>query len=223
MRSDIKKPKYDLRNYYMPFLEFGLLVALLLFIVATKVDFVGDESEITVPEEQEVVQMEEVVQTEQEESPPAPPRPEVPMEVPNDEIIEEQEIHLDADININESMDIPSEPPSSAKEEEGEEEEDFFVAVEQMPELKGSLADLQKKINYPEKARKAGIEGRVVVQFIVNEEGKVENPRVIRGIGGGCDEEALRVVKQAEFEPGMQRGRKVRVRYSLPIVFKLKE
>ena len=70
-------------------------------------------------------------------------------------------------------------------------------------------------------ARKAGIEGRVIVQFIVNEEGKVENPRVIRGIGGGCDEEALRAASNALFKPGRQRGEPVRVQYSLPVIFKL--
>jgi len=90
-----------------------------------------------------------------------------------------------------------------------------------MPELKGGLGALQKQINYPDMARKAGIEGRVIIQFIVNEQGEVEDPRVIRGIGGGCDKEALRVVKQAKFEPGRQRGNPVRVQYSLPITFKL--
>jgi TonB family protein len=70
-------------------------------------------------------------------------------------------------------------------------------------------------------ARRAGIEGRVYVQFIVNENGDVEEPRVIRGIGGGADEEALRAVRDAKFKPGVQRGRPVRVQYSLPVVFKL--
>ena len=70
-------------------------------------------------------------------------------------------------------------------------------------------------------ARRAGIEGRVTVQFIVNERGQVENPRVIRGIGGGCDEVALEAVSKAKFVPGLQRGRPVRVQYSLPIVFRL--
>ena len=70
-------------------------------------------------------------------------------------------------------------------------------------------------------ARKAGIEGTVNIQFIVNENGEVEDPRVIRGIGGGCDEEALRVIKNAQFEPGRQRGKPVRVQYSVPIRFQL--
>jgi len=221
MRSDIKKPKVDLRNYYMLFLELGLVAALLVFIVATKVDFVSGETEINLPNEQEVTQMEEIVQTKQQEKPPPPPRPQVPVEVPNSEVIEDQDIDLDAEIDFDEPMDMPAPPPEKKVEEENEE--DFFIAVEQMPKLKGSLGDLQKQLKYPQRAQAAGIEGRVIVQFIVNEEGEVEDPKVIRGIGGGWDEEALRVAKKAKFEPGRQRGNPVRVRYSLPFMFMLKE
>lgn len=113
-------------------------------------------------------------------------------------------------------------PKEELKEEPKEELEDnFFVVVEQMPQLRGGLANLQRKVRYPEEARRMGIEGRVTVQFIVGVDGSIENPRVIRGIGGGCDEEALRVIKAATFNPGKQRGRPVRVQYSLPIVFRL--
>jgi TonB family protein len=104
-----------------------------------------------------------------------------------------------------------------------DEKEDFFVVVEEMPQLIGGLQSIQTQIRYPEMARRAGIEGRVFIQFIVNEEGEVEHPRVMRGIGGGADEEALRVVSQANFTPGMQRGRPVRVQYSLPIYFRISE
>lgn len=113
--------------------------------------------------------------------------------------------------------EAPMPPPTPSESKEG----DFFVAVEDMPELKGGLADLQREITYPEEAREAGIQGKVIIQFIVNEEGEVENPQVIQGIGGGADEEALRVVRMAEFEPGMQDGEPVRVQYSLPITFQL--
>ncbi|MDZ7658356.1 energy transducer TonB [Fodinibius sp.] len=214
MGSDRKKPQADLRKYYTIFLQLGMVVVLLIFITAMKVQFVAEKQNVDLTQEQEVVEMEEVTQTKQEEKPPPPPRPQVPVEVPNDEIIEDQEINIDAEINMDEPLPEPEEPQQ-------EEEEDFFVAVENMPELKGGLGALQQKINYPDMARKAGIEGRVIIQFIVNEKGEVENPRVIRGIGGGCDKEALRVVKQAEFEPGRQRGNPVRVQYSLPITFKL--
>lgn len=99
--------------------------------------------------------------------------------------------------------------------------EDYFVVVEEMPQLIGGLEEIQKNIRYPKEAREKGIEGRVYVQFIVNEQGDVENAKVIRGIGSGADEEALRVVRQAKFEPGYQRGEPVRVQYSLPIFFQL--
>lgn len=215
MGSERKKPQADLRNYYTIFLQLGMVVVLLIFITAMKVQFESKKQNVDLTQEQEVVEMEEVTQTQQEEKPPPPPRPQVPVEVPNDEIIEDQDINIDADINMDEPLPEPEEP------QQEEEEEDFFVAVENMPELKGGLGALQQKITYPEMARKAGIEGRVIIQFIVNENGEVEDPKVIRGIGGGCDKEALRVVKTAEFEPGRQRGNPVRVQYSLPITFKL--
>ena len=104
---------------------------------------------------------------------------------------------------------------------ESSPQDDFFVVVEEMPELIGGLASLQQKIRYPELARRAGIEGRVYVQFVVDENGNVVDPKIIRGIGGGADEEALRVVSQAKFNPGIQRGQPVRVQYSLPISFRL--
>lgn len=115
--------------------------------------------------------------------------------------------------------DLKSPPKPGSKVKNNEE--DYFVVVEQMPELIGGMQALQECAEYPELAKKAGIEGRVIVQFVVTERGEVENPQVIRGVGSGIDEEALRCVRQAEFKPGMQRGKEVRVQYSLPIIFKL--
>jgi len=126
-----------------------------------------------------------------------------------------EKVRVRQSLALNYELEMPPPP----KEEE--EDENFFVAVEDMPKLKGGLARLQQKIQYPKMAKKAGIEGRVIVQFIVDDDGTVDNPKVIRGIGGGGDEEALRVVKQATFEPGRQRGKPVRVQYSLPITFQL--
>lgn len=217
MRQERKKPKSDLRKYYTVFLESGLIVVLIIFLVAMKLDFRAEQQNADLTEEQEVVEMEEIERTKQQEKPPPPPRPPVPVEVPNDEIVEDQNFDISADLNLQDKLEMPP-PPDEGQEEE---EEDFFVVVEQMPELKGGLAALQGCVNYPEMARKAGIEGRVIVQFIVNEQGNVEEPRVVRGIGGGADEEALRCVKQADFVPGRQRGNPVRVQYSLPVVFKL--
>ncbi|MFQ5570097.1 MAG: energy transducer TonB [Rhodothermales bacterium] len=99
--------------------------------------------------------------------------------------------------------------------------DDIFVVVEQMPELIGGLPGIMQKIRYPEIAKRAGVEGRVIVQFMVDERGCVSDPVVMRGIGAGCDEEALRVVREAWFRPGTQRGVPVKVKMSLPITFRL--
>lgn len=213
----------DLKKYYTIFLEIGIISSLLIFIIATNIRFTPESDDRgPVISEQEIVKMEDIVKTEQPERPPAPPRPQVPVEVANSVIIEEDVLNFDAEYDFSEPMDIPP-PPKEITMKEEDKEEDFFVAVEQMPKLIGSLADLQKQIEYPKKATLANIEGRVVVQFIINEQGEVEDPRVIRGIGGGCDEEAIRVTKLAKFEPGRQRGRRVRVQFSLPFNFILKQ
>lgn len=216
-----REPEKNLRNYYTIFLEIGLIVALLLMTVLAKIHFSTSEAEMPTIQEQEVIQMEEIVRTEQQMKVPPPPRPPVPVAVPNDEIIEDVQIDINAELDFEMKLDLPPAPPKQTEEEKEVEEEEFFVLVEQMPELIGGLQSLQKEIKYPELAIRANIEGRVYVRFIVNEKGEVESPEVIRGIGGGCDEEALRVVKMAKFKPGLQRGRPVRVQYNLPVIFRL--
>lgn len=196
-------------------LEIGVIITLLMFILAVNIEWKSVHSDIDLTEEQEIVEMEEIIQTEQQEKPPPPPPPKVPVEVPNDEIIEDHNIDLDADINLDDPLDMPPPP------EEDEEEESFFYVAEEMPELVGGIKKLHDRINYPERARKAGIEGRVTVQFIVNKQGEVEDPEVLRGIGGGCDEEALRVIKESTFTPGRQRGEPVRVKFAQTIYFRL--
>ena len=216
-----KEDKYDLRNRYPLYIEIGLIATLGILILAFRVDWSPkNDFEIVMPE-QEQINMEEIKQTKQIEQPPPPPKPPVPVEVPNDEILEDDELDLDASLDLNDPI-AETPPPPPPAEEEVEQEPEIFVIVEQMPELIGGLASIQKKINYPEIAKKAGVEGRVIVQFVVDEGGNVQDPQVVRGIGAGCDEEAIRAVKQAKFEPGKQRGKSVKVKMSLPITFKLK-
>ncbi len=214
-----RRPESNLRNYYTILLEVGLILALLILTVLVRIDLTAADTEVIAVEEQEAVEMEEIIQTEQIETPPPPPRPPSPVAVPDDYIIDDVDIMIDAEMDFGSTLDMP---PPPQQEEEEEEENDFFVLVEQMPELIGGLQELQSQVRYPERALRANIEGRVIVQFIVNERGEVENPQVIRGIGGGCDEEAIRVVSQAKFKPGMQRGRPVRVQYNLPVIFRIR-
>lgn len=197
------------------YMEIGLIAALLFMIGTVKVTLETEPPNVMEIDTQEVFEMEEVIQTKQVETPPPPPRPPVPVEVPNDEIIEDEILDLDAELNLDAPMELPPPPP------EDEPEDDFFVVVEEMPEPVGGIAAIQGSVKYPEMARRAGIEGRVTVQFIVNENGEVENARVVRGIGGGCDEAALEAVQNAEFKPGKQRGRPVRVQFALSINFRL--
>lgn len=215
-----KTDQADLRSRYPLFVQIGLVVSLLVLIAAFRADFRGGDEFQIVLDEQEIVQMEEIKQTKQEIKPPPPPRPPVPVEVPNDEILEDIDLNLDASLDINEALSDLPPPPEAAAEEE--EEPEIFMIVEEMPDLIGGLQGLQRKIKYPEIAKKAGVEGKVFVQFVVDENGNVQDPVVTRGIGAGCDEEALKAVRQAKFTPGKQRGKPVRVKMSLPITFRLK-
>ncbi len=215
-----KNEEADLRRRYPLYLEIGFIVVLGLLIIAFRVDWnPPNDSDFDV-QEQEQIDIEEVRPTQQQETPPPPPKPPVPVEVPNDEELMDEELDLDASLDIDEPVE--SSPPPPEPEEEEEEEPEVFVVVEEMPELIGGLAALQQQINYPEMAKKAGVEGRVIVQFVVDEEGRVLDPQVVRGLGAGLDEEAVRAVQQAEFTPGQQRGQAVRVRMSLPITFRLR-
>lgn len=212
----MNRPK-DLKKNYGLYLQVGMITSLLVFLLVFKLEMSSEPPEVVQVDIQEEVVMEEIIQTKQVETPPPPPRPPVPVEVPNDEIIEDEIINLDAELDLEGPLDLPPPPPPS----DDDEEEEIFVVVEQPPVLVGGIASVQQKIVYPEMARRAGIEGRVVLQFVVDKQGKIQNPRVVRGIGGGCDEAALKALQSAEFRPGMQRGKPVNVSYSIPVTFSL--
>ena len=217
-----KTPAVDLKRRYGFFVQVGMIASLLILILAFNANLErGDPSDIE-QIQQEVVQMEEILQTKQIQKPPPPPRPPVPIEVPNDEILEDDDLDLDASLDLDAPINVPPPPPPPDEEDEIDEPE-IFEIVEQMPELIGGIGGLQAKARYPEIARRANVEGRVIVQFIVDENGNVSEPTILRGIGGGCDQEAIRVITEhAKFIPGRQRGRPVSVKMSLPIIFKLR-
>jgi len=97
----------------------------------------------------------------------------------------------------------------------------YAAFAEVMPEPVGGMSAIVKKISYPETARKNGIEGKVYVLVMVNEKGGVDEVKVIRGIGAGCDEAAVKAVKDTKFTPGKNKGVSIKVKLSLPIAFKL--
>ena len=190
---------------------------------------------------------------EKEDTPPPPPPDEpppmkstiryvVPEPKKDDEVVDEeppppveQLANLDISNKTTEGteegasegvVDAPEEAPPAVVEEEKPSVEIFRV-VEQKPEFEGGEAGLLKyvaeNVKYPAMARENGIEGKVIVQFVVDEAGNVSQANVLRGIGGGCDQEALRVVStmSGKWKPGKQRGRPVKVWFTLPINFKL--
>ena len=160
--------------------------------------------------------------------PPPPPKIQQPeiVEVANEEEIEEN-IDLDLSFEANE-QDLIEDIVVKAPEPEKEEEEisGVFDIVEEGAEPIGGYEAfykyVAKNIKYPNQAKRMGVEGKVYVQFVVDKNGTITDVKAIRGIGAGCDEEAIRVVGEApKWKPGKQRGRPVRQRIVLPINFKL--
>ena len=93
--------------------------------------------------------------------------------------------------------------------------------VENMPGPIGGMFAIQEKIKYPEIAKRAGIQGKVIIQAFIDENGNVVHAKILNGIGGGCDEMAVDAVKKTKFNPGTQNGKPVKVQVTIPIVFKL--
>ncbi len=209
-----KSPKANLRAYYTIFSQIGIICALLFLIAATNIRFEARDSDnkyIIVDHEFDPIFD---IPITKEPRKPAPHKPSVLTEVPNDDPIEPDPITF-IDFEHDEAIPLPEPVINTTVDEE------IPIVVEIMPEMKGGLKKLYSEINYPEMARKAGIEGRVIVQFIINEQGEVESPTILRGIGGGCDEEVLRVIRKMSFTPGIQNGKFVKVRMSQPVKFEL--
>lgn len=100
-----------------------------------------------------------------------------------------------------------------------------YTMIDQMPTFPYNMGEyLSEHIKYPKKARKQNIEGRVIVSFVVQEDGSLDNVKIVKGIGGGCDEEVIRVIKgMPAWTPGKQNGKIVKVMFNLPVAFKLED
>lgn len=223
-----KSPKADLEGKKTTGLLIGLVLILAAMFVAfewTKRDVVitAYSGIVDVPFEEEMVPI-----TEQEEPKQAPPPPEAPKveEVlqiaENDADVEESTIQSNED--KGEAVEIKYVP--EVVEEEEVEEQQIFQVVEEMPEFPGGMAEclkfLAKNIKYPTIAQENGVQGRVIVQFVVNQDGSIVDPVVVRSVDPYLDKEALRVIQMMpKWKPGKQRGKAVRVKYTVPVTFKL--
>jgi len=159
-----------------------------------------------------------------EQPPPPPPKIQLQeiVEVLDEEEIEE--IDVDLDIEITEEDVIEEIFLEEAVEEEIIDK--IFTIVEKQPEFPGGttafLLYIQKNLMYPHQAKRMGIEGKVFVQFVVDTDGKISEVVAVKGIGAGCDEEAIRVIRNSpKWQPGKQRGRAVKVRIVVRLTFSL--
>ena len=224
-----KSPKADLEPHKTTWQLIGFVVVLSIMFMAfewtqrdVKIDtsqtiqdlVFEEEIEIPITEQPEVV---------------APPPPEAPAIAETLTIVED-------DADVEESVIQSSEETGQAVEikyvaavveEEEPEEQAIFEVVEEMPEfpnggMAGLMQFLSKNIKYPQIAQENGTQGRVTVQFVVNKDGSIVDAVVIRGVDPYLDKEALRVVNlMPKWKPGKQRGKPVRVRYTVPVMFRL--
>jgi protein TonB len=220
-----KTPKADLTNKSGMFLNLGLAVSVAVVLFAFEYKSYDDRALKDLGTVDDA--FEELLDIPITEQPPPPPPPPVEQpviqEVPDEVEIEEIEVNFDVDVKeetVIKEVVIAEAPPVEEKADQ------IFDVVETMPTPPGGMEGwnkyLSSNLKYPTQARRMGIEGTVYVVFVVNTDGSIQDVEILRGIGGGCDEEAMRVVAAApNWEPGKQRGKPVRVKMRLPIRFKL--
>lgn len=224
-----KNPKADLEKRRGLYLEIGLVVILAATLVAFEVKSYDSEEETAFQREVIEEVEEQIIQTDIVEPPPPPP-PEVPEVTTLINVVDdEQKIENEFVVNAEVTEETKNVEIVQVKVEQEEEvaEEPIFTVVESEPEFPGGMEALYKylaqNIKYPQLARENGITGKVYVTFVVEKDGSIANPRILRDIGGGCGAEAIRVVKaMPKWSPGKQRGKAVRVQFNLPVNFNLK-
>jgi len=219
-----KSPKADLENKRIVFRQIGLILALAIVFFAFEYRSYDKRSLDLAQRVAEDIPEEIIPITEQNVKPPPPPPPQqvTVLQIVEDDVeVEDIQINVEADKNVAIEVYIPP-----ARQEEEVTEQEIFTVVESMPEFPGGQVKMMefiaRNIKYPPMARESGIQGRVFVNFVVEPDGSVSNVKVLRGIGGGCDEEAIRVVESMpKWIPGRQRGKAVRVSFNLPVRFTL--
>ena len=212
-----KNPEISLENKKGLFFQIGLIVTLIIVFLAfewksyDKTDYNLGQLNLDDLEEEIIP----ITKQEIKPPPPPPPPPEV-IEIVEDEVEIEEELEIE-DTESDEDIAI---------EIEEESDDEFFMVVENMPEFPGGdlglMKYIQKNVKYPPIAKEYNITGKVYVSFIVDKSGSVTNVKIVRGVDKSLDAEALRVVKSLpKYKPGKQRGKAVRVMFTIPINFTL--
>ncbi|HOX77799.1 MAG TPA: energy transducer TonB [Bacteroidales bacterium] len=225
-----KAESANLENKRTIFLEIGMIITLVLVLCAfnwktyDKKIVTGFERGI----DNTPVEMIPVTIQKQPELPqPKKPRVIHTINIIDDHIMVDEDYIVDAEIDNMDTVPVYV-PVKSLGDEESIVEDEIFRVVESAPEFPGGeealYAFLRKNTEYPRLAREVGISGKVYITFVVERDGRITDAQVVRGIGGGCDEEALRVVNMMpQWKPGLQRGHAVRVQFIMDIKFTLSQ
>ena len=212
-----KSPKADLEGRKSTWLLVGYVVVLAFMFVA----FEWTQRDVKIDTSQAVADLvfeEEIIPITETPAQQAPPPPEAPKVAELLEIVDDK-------AEIDETTTIINEDNAAPVEEEPEEQT-IFEVVENMPDYPGGQAALMqylaKNIKYPTIAQENGTQGRVIVQFVVNRDGSIVDAKVVRSVDPYLDKEALRVINtMPKWKPGMQRGKPVRVKFTVPVMFRL--
>ena len=226
---EIKKSENaNLENKKFTWVLIGLIVVLAAHFVAF--EWTQYEQEFTgeIVDAGDIVLEEEIVPITMPEKKTVPPPPQAVtqaevLNIVDDEAEIEETTIVSADDQA-EFVEIKDDVPIVV--EEPEEEEQIFQVVEERPQFPGGDAELmkylQKNIKYPSICQEQGIQGRVIVQFVVNTDGSIVDAQVIKPVNPYLDKEALRVIStMPKWIPGKQRGKAVRVRFTVPVTFRL--
>jgi len=223
-----KAPVADLEGKKTTWLLVGYISILAVLFIAfewTKRDKIDTGEIIEAPM---LTFEEEIIPITMQEKPVAPVPVEAKQISETIEIVEDdaeiEETIIASDEDMGEVVEIQN--IENVVVAEPEKEEEIFQVVENMPEFPGGMAELmkylQKNIKYPTISQENGVQGRVIVQFVVNRDGSIVDPVVLRSVDPYLDKEALRVVKSMpKWKPGEQRGKPVRVKFTLPVQFRL--
>lgn len=225
-----KSPKADLEKGKTLNILMGMVVGLAVLFVGFEWG-TKDIQVVTASDGvQDIIAEEEIEITRPENTPPPPPPPPAPvvtevLNVVEDDVELEQQDIVTSEDNQKEAQVQTYVAPAVVEEEE-ESAQQIFTVVEEMPKFPGGDSELlkfiAKSIKYPVIAQENGIQGRVICSFVVNRDGSVVDAEVLRGVDPSLDKEALRVIAtMPKWTPGKQRGKPVRVKYTVPITFRL--
>ena len=223
-----KSPKADLEGKKGIFFEVGLALALAILLFAF--EWKSNTAEVnqfqTVAEEQIEEEIIPITQQMLKPPPPPPPAPKLTdlIDIVEDDTMIDEELEIQDAEDQSENTEIQDVTDFGDYDGEDTGEAEIFVVVEDMPQFPGGNVQrwIYKNVKYPILAQENGIQGKVFIQFVIEKDGSITDVKVMRGVDASLDKEAIRVVKSMpKWKPGKQRGKPVRVSYTLPINFQL--